>query len=71
MRPTTLKIGDDVVHQSHPGRFTVVKIQQRPAMNIYSNIVTIRSVEGVELTVLDTSVRKLDKQAQEPTADQG
>lgn len=71
MRPTTLKIGDEVVHQSHPGRFTVVQIQQRPAMNIYSNIITIRSPEGVELTVLDTSVRKLDKQTGEPTADQG
>ena len=71
MRPTTLKIGDDVVHQSHPGRFTVVKIQQRPAMNINSNIITLRSADGVELTVLDTSVRRVDKQAKEPTADQG
>ncbi len=69
MRPTTLKVGDDVVHQSQPGRFTVVKIQARPSMNIYSNIITIRSAKGVELTVLDTSVRKVEKQAAVTDAD--
>ncbi len=59
-RTCPLKIGDQVVHQSHPGRFTVVKIEPRPAMNIYSNIITIRSPEGVELKVLDTTVRKIE-----------
>jgi len=58
---STLKIGDEVVHQSHPGRFTVVKIEPRPAMNIYSNIITLRSADGVEMQVLDTSVRRLDR----------
>jgi len=28
-------------------------------MNVYSNIVTIRSADGVEMRVLDTTVRKL------------
>ena len=71
MRPTTLKIGDEVVHQSHPGRFTVVKIEQRPRMNVYSNIITMRSADGVEMTVLDTSVRKVEKRLDEPASDQG
>jgi len=52
-------IGDEVVHQSHPGRFTVIKVEPRPSMNVYSNIVTIRSADGVEMRVLDTTVRKL------------
>ena len=34
-------------------------IEPRPSMNVYSNIITIRSGDGVELRVLDTSVRKL------------
>lgn len=59
MRKSPLQIGDEVVHQSHPGRFAVVRIEPRPAMNVYSNIVTIRSGEGVEMKVLDTTVRKL------------
>ena len=54
-----ISIGDQVVHQSHPGRFTVTAIEPRPSMNVYSNIITIRSGDGVELRVLDTSVRKL------------
>jgi hypothetical protein len=29
-------------------------------MNVYSDIVTIRSGDGVEMRVLDTTVRKLD-----------
>jgi hypothetical protein len=57
-----LKVGDEVVHQSHPGRFKVVSIQPRPAMNVYSNIITIRSAEGVEMKVLDSTVRKLAEQ---------
>ena len=60
MRRSPLKIGDQVVHQSHPGRFTVVRIEPRPAMNVYSDIVTIRSEDGVEMKVLDTTVRKLE-----------
>ena len=67
--PSTLKIGDEVVHQSHPGRFTVVKVEPRPAMNVYSDIVTIRSREGVEMRVLDTSVRTVDEQ--EPPDERG
>lgn len=59
MRASLLKIGDQVVHQSHPGRFTVTRIDPRPSMNVYSNIITIRSDEGVEMKVLDTTVRKV------------
>ena len=59
-RKATVELGDHVVHQSHPGRFTVVDIEPRPRMNVYSNILTIRSEEGMELRVLDTVVRKLD-----------
>jgi hypothetical protein len=65
-------VGDEVVHQGHPGRFTVLSIEKRPSMNVYSNILTIRSVDGVELRVLDTVVRKLEPAtpavAEEPTA---
>jgi hypothetical protein len=64
MRRSPLKIGDQVVHQSHPGRFTVVRIEPRPAMNVYSDIVTIRSEDGVEMKVLDTTVRKLEATSQ-------
>ena len=59
MRKCPVEIGDQVVHQSHPGRFTVVGIEPRPSLNVYSNIVTIRSPEGQEMRVLDTTVRKL------------
>ena len=59
MRVSPVKIGDQVVHQSHPGRFTVTRIEPRPSMNVYSNIVTIRSEDGVELKVLDTTIRKV------------
>lgn len=59
MRKCPVEIGDQVVHQSHPGRFTVVSIEPRPALNVYSNIVTIRSPDGMDLRVLDTTVRKL------------
>jgi hypothetical protein len=64
MRRSPLKIGDQVVHQSHPGRFTVVRMEPRPAMNVYSDIVTIRSEDGVEMKVLDTTVRKLEGTSQ-------
>jgi hypothetical protein len=60
MRKSPVKIGDQVVHQSHPGRFTVTRIDPRPSMNVYSNIVTIRNDDGVEMKVLDTTVRKLN-----------
>lgn len=63
MRSCPVALGDEVVHQSHPGRFTVVDIERRPAMNVYSNILTIRSSDGVEMRVLDTVVRKLEKPA--------
>ena len=59
MRASPLKVGDQVVHQSHPGRFTVTRIDPRPSMNVYSNIITIRSDDGVEMKVLDTTVRKV------------
>ena len=54
-----LKEGDQVVHQSHPGRFAVIGIQKRQHLNEYSDAIVIRSVEGVELTVLESSVRKV------------
>ena len=63
IRKCPVGIGDHVVHQSHPGRFTVTKIEDRPRMNVYSNILTIRSDDGVEMRVLDTVVRKLDPPA--------
>ena len=56
-------MGDDVVHQSHPGRFAVVNVEEPPAMNVYSRILTIRSRDGVEMRVLDTTVRRLLKTA--------
>jgi hypothetical protein len=59
MHEDEIRVGDDVVHQSHPGRFTVVGVEPRPAMNVYSRILTIRSRDGVEMRVLDTTVRRL------------
>ena len=59
MRTSPVKVGDQVVHQSHPGRFTVTRIEPRPSLNVYSNVVTIRSHEGVEMKVLDTTIRKV------------
>ena len=56
-----VKIGDEVVHQSHPGRFTVVRIEKKPAINVYSDIITIRSTDGVELRILDTAVRTVGR----------
>ncbi|MFP6627073.1 MAG: hypothetical protein VCA74_08485 [Deltaproteobacteria bacterium] len=64
-----ISVGDEVVHQSHPGRFTVVKVEAKTAkssMNIYSNILTIRSSAGVELRILDTAVRKVTDKITEP-----
>ena len=55
-----IKVGDNVVHQSHPGRFAVISIETKPAMNVYSNILTIRSKDGVEMRILDTAVRKVE-----------
>lgn len=66
MSEALLEIGDEVVHQSHPGRFTIVAIEARPSMNVYSRILTIRSASGVEMRVLDTTVRYLP--APEPVA---
>lgn len=63
MNDEVLRIGDEVVHQSHPGRFRVTAVEERPAMNIYSRILTIRSDDGVEMRVLDTTVRRLEDAA--------
>ena len=63
MSKCPVEVGDEVVHQSHPGRFTVLEIEARPRMNVYSNILTIRSDAGVEIRVLDSVVRKLDPPA--------
>jgi len=68
MRKSPVEIGDEVVHQSHPGRFTVVRIEPRPSLNVYSNIVTIRSPEGTEMRVLDTTIRKLPPKDAPPAA---
>ena len=62
MPASPLQIGDEVVHQSHPARFRVIAIEPKPAMNVYSNIITIRSSDGVEMRVLDSSVRKLEQE---------
>ena len=61
MRDDEIRVGDEVVHQSNPGRFTVVKVEERPAMNVYSRILTVRSRDGVEMRVLDTTVRRLPR----------
>jgi len=55
-----IEIGDEVVHQSSPGRFTVIEIEPSPGANVYSDILTIRSAAGIQMRVLDTVVRKLD-----------
>ena len=44
-------------------RFAVVKVEEPPAMNVYSRILTIRSRDGVEMRVLDTTVRRLPRTA--------
>jgi hypothetical protein len=69
MRKCPVEIGDEVVHQSHPGRFTVVRIEPRPGLNVYSNIVTIRAPEGMEMKVLDTTIRKLPPGSVTPAGD--
>ena len=56
-----IRLGDEVVHQRHPGRFTVVQIDEPRSMNVYSRILTIRSRDGVEMRVLDTTVRRLSQ----------
>jgi hypothetical protein len=59
MRDDEIQVGDEVVHQSHPGRFTVVEVEERPAMNVYSRVLTIRARDGMEMRVLDTTVRRV------------
>ncbi len=59
MTEDRLSPGDEVVHQGEAGRFCVVRVRRRPAMNVYSDIVTIRSPSGEEIDVLASSVRKL------------
>ena len=56
-----IELGDEVVHQSNPGRFEVVKVEPRPSLNVNGRIITIVSADGVELRVLDTAVRALPK----------
>jgi hypothetical protein len=58
-----IEIGDEVVHQGKAGRFTVVRIEPSPRMNVYSDILTLRSGDGSELRVLDTTVRKVEAAA--------
>jgi hypothetical protein len=58
-----IKVGDNVVHQGSPGRYTVVSIEPTPGPPVYSDILTIRSSTGVELRVLDTAVRALSDAA--------
>lgn len=58
-----IQVGDEVVHQSHPGRFTVVRVEEPQALNVYGRRLTIRSSEGVELRVSDTTVRRLPARA--------
>ncbi len=55
-----VEIGDEVVHQSHPGRFTVIAKEASPGLNVYSDIITVRSNDGIELRLLETSVRVLE-----------
>lgn len=57
-----IKIGDEVVHQSSPGRFQVTAITPSPSANVYSDILTILSPNGIEMKVLDTAVRKVDSE---------
>jgi hypothetical protein len=59
MSDEEIGVGDEVVHQSHPGRFTVLSVEDKPSMNVYSRILTIRSRDGVVMRVLDTTVRRL------------
>ncbi|MFT4570238.1 MAG: hypothetical protein ACI8TX_000231 [Hyphomicrobiaceae bacterium] len=55
-----ISVGDKVVHQGSPGRFEVLSIEPTPGPPVYSDILTIRSVAGVELRVLDTAVRVVE-----------
>jgi hypothetical protein len=65
-----IQVGDEVVHQGQPGRFTVVKIEPSPSMNVYSRILTIRGADGASTRVLDTAVRVLPPKAEPaPTAE--
>ncbi len=56
-----IELHDEVVHQSHPGRFKVMKIEPRPSLNVNGRILTVLSADGVELRVLDTAVRALPR----------
>jgi hypothetical protein len=64
-----IKIGDEVVHQSSPGRFRVIEITPTPSANVYSDILTIRSPNGIEMKVLDTAVRKVGADGKQVSAD--
>ena len=64
-----VSVGDEVVHQSHPGRFTVTAVEPPPHVNVYSNIITIRAADGREMRVLDTTVRVLPPREEPETAE--
>jgi hypothetical protein len=54
-----VRVGDEVVVMSAPGRFKVVAID--------GPVLTIENAQGVRKTVFETSVRAVDKQEQSPT----
>ena len=62
-----LNVGDEVVHQSHPGRFRIVSITPRHTV-VKTAVLKLISAEGVEMEVLDSTVRKVEplEQAGEP-----
>ena len=48
-----VQVGDEVVVMSAPGRFTVVAVE--------GQLVTIENPEGIRKTVLEQSVRTVEK----------
>jgi len=48
-----LQVGDEVVIMSAPGRFTVTAVE--------GQLVTIENPEGIHKTVLEQSVRSVEK----------
>jgi hypothetical protein len=58
-----IEVGDEVVHQGGAGRFTVVKVEPSPRMNVYSRILTVRGPDGAEQRLLDTAVRRVEPAA--------
>ena len=54
-----VQVGDDVVVMSAPGRFKVVAID--------GAVLIIENAQGVRKTVLEPSLRTVDKHDQSPT----